>query len=84
MPCSRWDRCSVSHGAFVLAYEHPAAMIGLPLCALAALCLVLLLRSTSGPIEFEAVGLKFKGASGPIIMWVVTYLAMVASVKLLW
>jgi hypothetical protein len=67
-----------------LFHEHPAAMLGLPLIAIAALCLVLILRSTSGPIEFEALGLKFKGAAGPIIMWVITFLAMVVAVKLLW
>jgi hypothetical protein len=64
--------------------EHPAAMLGLPLIAIGALCLVLILRGTSGPIELEVLGLKFKGAAGPIIMWVLTFLAMALAVKLLW
>ena len=64
--------------------EHPAAMLGLPLIAIGALSLVLILRSTSGPIEIDVLGLKFKGAAGPIIMWVLTFLAMALAVKLLW
>ena len=67
-----------------LFHEHPAALLGLPLIAIAALCLVLILRSTSGPIELQVLGLKFKGAAGPIIMWVITFLAIVLAVKLLW
>jgi hypothetical protein len=73
-----------SRGRFDYLFdEHPAAMLGLPLIAIAALCLVLILRSTGGPIGFEALGLKFKGAAGPIIMWVITFLAMVLAIKLL-
>jgi hypothetical protein len=59
-------------------------IIGLPLAALAALFLVLVLRQTQGPIEFEGLGFKFKGASGPVIMWILVYLAFVASFKTLW
>jgi hypothetical protein len=28
--------------------------------------------------------MKFKGASGPIVMWVLIYLAIVASISLVW
>ena len=64
--------------------EHYAATVALPLCALFPLCLVLVLRYTAGPIEFEGMGLKFKGASGPLVMWLLCFLAMVSAVKLLW
>lgn len=59
-------------------------IIGLPLAALAALLLVLFLRQTQGPIEFEGLGFSFKGASGPVILWILCYLAFVLSFKLLW
>jgi hypothetical protein len=64
--------------------QHFAAAVGLPIAALAALCLVFLLESTAGRIEFEAVGFKFRGASGPIILWVIAFLAIAAAIKMLW
>lgn len=67
-----------------LALEHFAATIGLPSAALAALCLVVFLERTSGPIEFEGLGFKFRGASGPIVMWVFAFLAMTAAIRVLW
>jgi len=67
-----------------LVRQQIPAMIGLPAAAVASLGLVLLLENTSGAIEFEAVGLKFRGASGPIVLWVVAFLAMALAIKLTW
>ena len=64
--------------------EHFPATIGLPSSALAALFIVVFLESSSGPIEFEGLGFKFKGASGPIVLWVFCFLAMAGAIKLLW
>lgn len=50
-----------------VAKNHFAAVVGLPMAALASLCIVLVLRVSSGPVEFEAWGLKFKGAEVPIV-----------------
>jgi len=61
-----------------------AAVVGLPSAALASLCLVMFLEHTSGPMEFEGLGFKFKGASGPIVLWVFSFLAIVGATKLLW
>jgi hypothetical protein len=69
---------------FEVALEHFAATVGLPSAAIAALCLVLFLESASGPIEFEGLGFKFKGASGPIVLWVFCFLAITAAIRLLW
>ncbi len=63
---------------------HPGAVLGLPLAALAALCIVLFLEAKSGRIEFEGFGFKFRGASGEVILWVICFLAITAAVKLLW
>jgi len=57
-----------------LLKQQVAAMLGLPLSAVAALGLVLLLEAASGQIEFEVAGVKFKGASGPIAFWVLCFL----------
>ena len=67
-----------------IAKEHFSAVVGLPMGALAALCIVLVLRISSGPLEFEAWGLKFKGASAPIVFWLLCYLAIATSIKMLW
>ena len=65
--------------------EHYAATIGTPLSALTAFCIVVLLQiMNQGPIEFEALGFKFKGASGPVVLWIFCFLAVVAGFSLLW
>lgn len=69
---------------YAKALEQIPATIGLPSAALAALCLVMVLENTSGPIEFEGLGFKFKGASGPIILWCVVFLCMTGAIKLVW
>jgi hypothetical protein len=63
---------------------HPGAVLGLPLAALAAICIVLFLEAKSGHIEFEGFGFKFRGASGEIVLWVFCFLAIVAAIKALW
>ncbi len=57
--------------------EHFAAVVGLPAAAIASLFIVIILEASSGNIEF-------KGASGPIIMWVVCFLSIVLAIKALW
>ncbi len=58
--------------------------MGLPFAGLLAYFLVGTLENTRGKIEFEFIGLKFKGASGPIIMWVVVFLTLVVSMRVVW
>lgn len=64
--------------------DHFAGIYVIPLAAIGALCVVLVLRFTSGPIEFEAYGVKFKGSSGPVVFWILCFLAVVGGTKLLW
>lgn len=65
--------------------QHYAASIGVPLSAIAAFCIVLLLKVVvTGPIEIEALGFKFRGAAGPVVLWIFCFLAMVFGVYLLW
>jgi hypothetical protein len=67
-----------------IAKRNLAALVGLPVAAVFALLLVLGLQQASGPIKFEGLGFKFEGASGQIILWVFTFLAMAGAIKLLW
>ncbi|MFZ2898654.1 MAG: hypothetical protein WA004_08535 [Saprospiraceae bacterium] len=65
--------------------EHFQAIVGLPAAAFMATFLILLLKVVEKePLEFSMIGVKFKGTSGEIILWVLVYLSIVASIKLLW
>ncbi len=64
-------RCNInvhSPELYGLALQHFSATIRLSSAALAALCLVRFLENTSLAIEFEAIGLKFKGLQVRIVM----------------
>lgn len=67
-----------------LAKTHAAAMIGIPWAGGAAFIVVLVLRTSFGAINFKVLGVEFKGASGPIVMWVLCFLVEVAAIKTLW
>lgn len=65
--------------------KHYAACIGVPLSAITAFCVVLLLKVvSSGSIEIEALGFKFRGASGPVVLWIFCFLAIIFGLYLLW
>jgi hypothetical protein len=55
---------------------HLQATVGLPVAGVFAFLLVALFRTTEGRIRFEVIGVKFDGAAGPIIMWVLCFLAI--------
>jgi hypothetical protein len=59
-------------------------VVGLPAAAIAAFVIVVFLRQTAGPIEFEGFGFKFHGAAGQVILWLICFWAIVAAIKLLW
>ena len=67
-----------------LVLKHYPTVVGLPSAAAAALFIVLVLKAAAGPIEFEAIGFKFKGASGPVVLWVLCFLAIVAGIRTVW
>ena len=59
-------------------------VIGLPAAAAGAFLVVMLLRNTEGPLEFEGLGFKFKGASGPVILWALCFLVIASVIRMLW
>ena len=63
-----------------LVLTHYPTVVGLPSAAAAALFIVLVLKAAAGPIEFEALGFKFRGASGPVVLWVMCFLAIVLAI----
>ena len=76
----QWDNPEVHK----LVMAHLQAAVGLPVAGVFAFLLVALFRTTEGRIRFEVVGLKFDGAAGPIIMWVLCFLAITVSIRMLW
>jgi hypothetical protein len=67
-----------------IAQQNFPAVIGLPMSAIAALFIVLVLRIAAGPIEVELGPLKFKGAAAPVVFWLICFLAIALMIKLLW
>jgi hypothetical protein len=63
---------------------HFAGIVSVPLAAIGALCVVLILRSTEGPIEFEGLGFKFSGAAGPVVLWALCFIVIVSGIRVLW
>jgi hypothetical protein len=67
-----------------IAAEHFPTIIGIPCAAVAALCIVLTLDVVSGHIHLKLWVFTFDGASGPIIMWVICFLAITFAIWLTW
>jgi hypothetical protein len=64
--------------------QHFAALVGVPMAALIAMCVVILLRFSGGPMRFKALGVEFQGATGQVVFWIFCFLAIITALKLLW
>jgi len=67
-----------------IARDHAPAVIGVPWSGGSAFIVVLVLRTSFGAIDFKILGVEFKGASGPIIMWVFCFLVEILAIKTLY
>ncbi|MBR9910909.1 MAG: hypothetical protein GYB33_11240 [Gammaproteobacteria bacterium] len=67
-----------------LFVEQFPVLVGMPMAGLGALFVTLILRISTGPLEFEIGGLKFKGGAAPIVFWIICFLSIVVSIKMLW
>jgi hypothetical protein len=68
-----------------LFQHHYAAIFGLPGAALLSFILVVVFEARFDNIEMETMNvLKFRGGSGPIVLWVLCFLSMTAAIRLLW
>ena len=67
-----------------LMHDHYAFFVGLPFAALISYVLVSVLEYTKGKIELEALQVKFKGASGPIVLWIMVFLSWILAIRLIW
>ena len=55
-----------------------------PAGGLFAVLIVALFQQAAGPIRLEAPGVKFEGASGPIIFWILCLLVIIYGINQLW
>jgi len=72
--------------SLVLGWAAPPAVTHLANYVLAAeisFVVVLALKYTIGPIELSMAELKFKGASGPIIFWAITFFITSSGIAIL-
>lgn len=67
-----------------LVKEHFPATLGLIGAAVMSFAVVVFLRQTEGPIEFQALGMKFQGAAGQVVLWAFCVGVLVLCTKLLW
>jgi hypothetical protein len=67
-----------------LLAEHVRAVVGVPIAAASAFCVLLVLEARSGAIEFEGLGFRFRGASGPAVIWVFAFLVFAGVIRFLW
>ena len=64
--------------------KQTPAMLVVPWAGGAAMIVVLLFKPVFGEMEFKALGFKFKGASGPVVLWVLCFLAETLAIRTLW
>jgi hypothetical protein len=68
-----------------LIKQRYAALIQTPLLAGLAFCIVCLLEVVAGEkVEFEAPGFKFRGAAGPVVLWIFVFLALATITYAAW
>ena len=67
-----------------IVQSHFLATMGLTGFVIVAFAVVVLLRNTEGPLEFEVWVLKFKGASGQAVIWAFCVVVQSLCAKLLW
>lgn len=59
------------------AYALVAAAVG------SFTVVAILKQAYGGPLTFKGLGFEFQGASGPVIMWLICYLGIVASFRMM-
>ncbi len=64
--------------------DHYAVFLTVPCAAFAALLLVVVFDEAYGDIKFSIWVLNFEGASAPLILWILCFLSIILSIKVLW
>ena len=65
--------------------EHPGGTFGIGIAVISAFTIVWVLDMFSNEaIKIEFFTLKFEGAAGPVILWVICFLSIVYATDVLW
>jgi hypothetical protein len=67
-----------------LVRAHFAATVGLMGACILSFAVVVFLRQTEGPIEFDALGLRFRGAAGQVVLWLLCIIVLTLCASYLW
>ena len=79
-----WGKEMPENWFLKMVQEHPAATMGVGIGAITSFFIVAVLKLTAGEVSFEALGFKFHGAAGQVVLWVMCFLAMSFATWLLW
>jgi hypothetical protein len=63
---------------------HYVSIVGLPASAGTAFVIVSVFRQIAGPIKIKVWNLEIEGAGGPVLLWVVCFLAITFAIWLTW
>ena len=67
-----------------LMKDHVRAIVGIPMAAASAFCVLLFFETRSGNVQFSGLGFTFKGGAGPAVIWVFAFLAFIGAIRILW
>ena len=73
-----------THWMLSLLIREYRAIVLIPISVGIAILVVLMLEQTAGQIQLSFGDLKFEGASGPIIFWILCFAILVFGLNLLW
>jgi hypothetical protein len=79
-----WSLFAFENPESRLIIGHFTAIVALPMAAALAFILVTLMPVNYGRVELQALGITLKGASAPIVLWVICFVVIVVAVKILW
>jgi hypothetical protein len=70
---------------YAVAVRHFPTVVGLPFAAIASLFIVIACRVVAGEkLTLKVLGLELSGASGPVVLWIVCFLAMTVAIESTW
>lgn len=64
--------------------NHFAAIVGLPAAGLASAFVVIAFEYSSGPVKLKGAGFEFEGAAGQVVLWVLCFLSLAGTIRLVW
>jgi hypothetical protein len=77
---TQWDNPEVH--TFVM--DQFRVIVCLPAAGLFAFLIIAIFQVAVGQMQFKAFGIEFAGAAGPVIIWILAFLAIARMIERLW